>query len=137
MERIKALIPREISIQIIVVQYNALEGDADTDVDLSPGENRLSRHDMLEVGQTGLTDSYQSTIFAKVEGKFSSAVMKGLTLSSGQFILVIDADFPYPQEVIINLVKEVVSSPNSIIYRFKVCQGRSETKVTIFTKCLE
>jgi len=38
----------------------------------------------------------------KVDGGFISAILKGIESSSWQFILVIDADFPYPKKISID-----------------------------------
>ena len=67
-----------------------------------------------------------------VRGQFSAAVMKGIEKSSGQFILAMDADFPYPEEVLTNLAKELITSPNSIIIASKVRQGFINATVTIY-----
>jgi hypothetical protein len=102
-ERVKALIPQEISSQIITVRYNVVDDDLETDLTLS--DNRVSNHKKSEVRQTGPTKSYESIIHAKVEGKFASAIIKGVELSKGQFILAIDADVDYPETVISELIK--------------------------------
>ena len=40
----------------------------------------------------------------KVNGKFTNAIMRGVELSIGQFVLIIDADFRYPYELVPNLI---------------------------------
>jgi hypothetical protein len=46
------------------------------------------------------TDGYEpykdeQILHVKVEGEFASGVMRGIELSNGRFILVMDADVPY------------------------------------------
>lgn len=58
--------------------------------------------------------------------------MKGIKLNMGQFILVVDADYPYPNEVVAELIKELIKSPNSIIIasRYFKSTGRQKLPFT-------
>ena len=64
-------------------------------------------------------------ISESITGNFTTAIVKGLELTTGQFIFIIDIDFPYPEELIPNLIAELVNSPNSIIVASKHSKGKS------------
>jgi dolichol-phosphate mannosyltransferase len=51
--------------------------------------------------------------------------MRGIELSIGKFILVMDADHPYSEEVIPDLIKELIQNPNSIIVVSRFVEGAS------------
>jgi dolichol-phosphate mannosyltransferase len=48
-----------------------------------------------------------------------------MRLSTGQFILVIDADFPYPKVITSELIAELIKNPNSIIVASRYTKGAS------------
>jgi dolichol-phosphate mannosyltransferase len=60
-----------------------------------------------------------------VKGRYISAILKGMRLSTGQFILVIDADFPYPKVITSELIAELIKNPNSIIVASRYTKGAS------------
>lgn len=105
-QRVKRLIPREISTQIIVVHYNQPDSDMKTDAD----------QDMATgIEKRGSERNDENIVHTRTKGEFGYAFMKGVQLSMGQLILVMDADYPYPDEVIAELIKELITSPNSVI----------------------
>jgi len=103
-------IPKEISREIIVVHYNIPNGTGELD-NASESNNQ----------------DYQNTnnkvLHVNVKGEFASAVMRGIELSVGKFILVMDADHPYSKEIIPELIKELVANPNSIIVVSRFVEG--------------
>jgi dolichol-phosphate mannosyltransferase len=97
-------IPKEISREIIVVHYNSTNGT---------GTGIIGQ----TLGRTcdNVKDSDERVLHVKVKGEFVSGVMRGIELSVGKYILVMDADLPYSKEIIPKLIKELITNPNFII----------------------
>ena len=95
-------IPREISKEIIVVHYNSRKRTGDFD-------------EALE--SAGGTDQHQDEkiLHVRVEGEFASGVMRGIELSVGKYILVMDADLPYSRDIIPEIVSALIANPNFVI----------------------
>jgi dolichol-phosphate mannosyltransferase len=108
--QVMSSIPQAISREIIVVHYNLPSGTPTTD---NPSES------------TNDTDqkSNEKVLHVKVDGQFASAVMRGIELSIGKFILVMDADQPYSNEIIPELIKELIANPNFIIVVSRYVDG--------------
>jgi dolichol-phosphate mannosyltransferase len=99
-------IPKEISREIIVVHYKFPNGAVVVD---NESESTSYINDRI--------------LHVRVEGEFASAVRRGIELSIGKFILVMDADHPYSNEVIPDLIKELIRNPNSIIVVSRFVEG--------------
>ena len=95
-------IPREISKEIIVVHYNGRKriGDFDQALESTSGDDQ---------------HPYVKILHVRVEGQFASGVMRGVELSSGKYILVMDADLPYSRAIIPELITALITNPNFII----------------------
>jgi dolichol-phosphate mannosyltransferase len=104
--RVRRLIPNDISNQIIVIHYN----QSRTAEDLITA---TIKEDSNGKDKTVLPD--ESVTHASIRGEIGSAFVKGVRLSLGQFILVMDADYPYPDEVLAKMINELIESPNSIL----------------------
>lgn len=114
-------IPKGISSEIILIRYNQDAALKPRDTKIEPEYTTKSRTDILQIsGQAA-----DKIIGESVTGNFTTAIVKGLELTTGQFILVIDVDFPYPKEFIPKLISELISSPNSIIVASKHSKGKS------------
>ena len=100
--KVMTSIPREISKEIIVVHYNSRKRTGDFDQAL---ESTTGEADRVNV----------KILHVRVEGEFVSGVMKGIELSVGKYILVMDADLPYSREIIPELVTALIANPNFII----------------------
>jgi dolichol-phosphate mannosyltransferase len=103
-------IPKEISREIIVVHYNFPNVTSDINNDSEPTNNNYQNIN-------------EKVLHVRVEGEFASAVMKGIELSIGKFILVMDADHPYSKEIIPDLIKELMANPNFIIVVSRYVDG--------------
>ena len=122
-QSVRALIPKEISNEIIVVHYNQANGiDSDIELDADPEVYNNKKTDNAQISDE---KDDEKVIHARTRSKLTSASMKGIELSTGQFILTIDADFPYPDELITKLINELIKSPNSIIIASKYAEGAS------------
>lgn len=91
-ERLKrALDENKIDFEIIVVDDNSPDGTA-----------QVAREKMIELGING------KVIVRENERGLSSAVVRGFKESSGDILVVMDADLQHPPEVIPQLVRAVV-----------------------------
>ena len=100
--KVMSSIPRELSKEIIVVHYNSRKGTSDFDEALESTKGDAHHPD-------------EKILHVRVEGEFASGVMKGVALSLGKYILVMDADLPYSQDIISELVSTLMANPNFII----------------------
>ena len=121
---IESIISKEISREIIIVHYNQREiTDNKTGLESDPGiYNDRESTRLIREGQEGYAEN---VIDVRTAGKFTSSIVKGIESSTGQFILAIDADYPYPDEVIRELTGELLNSPDSIIIASRYAKGTS------------
>jgi dolichol-phosphate mannosyltransferase len=108
--QVMSSIPTEISREIIVVHYNfpSETGSIDKTSESSNDNDQNTNERVLHV---------------RVEGEFASAVVRGIQLSIGKFILVMDADHPYSEEIVPELIKELIANPNFIIVVSRFVEG--------------
>jgi dolichol-phosphate mannosyltransferase len=103
-------IAKEICREMIVVHYNFADGiDCVDKTSLYTGENEQNDGERI--------------LHVRVKDDFASAVRKGIELSVGKFILVMDADNPYPPEIVPELLKESIENPNFIIVASRFVKG--------------
>jgi len=108
--QVMSSIPKEISREIIVVHYNFPNGIGSIDkASESTNDNEQNNNERV--------------LHVRVEGEFASAVMRGIELSIGKFILVMDADHPYSEEIVPELIKELIANPNFIIVVSRFVEG--------------
>jgi dolichol-phosphate mannosyltransferase len=105
-QEVTSSIPKEISREIIVVHYK-FPNNIDV-IDKEPESTNYTNDRILHV---------------RVEGEFASAVRRGIEISRGKFILVMDADHPYSKQVIPDLITELIRNPNSIIVVSRFVDG--------------
>jgi dolichol-phosphate mannosyltransferase len=106
--QVMSSIPKEISRQIILVHYNFPNATGSIDKPLeSTNDNEQNTNEKI----------------LHVKGDFASAVRRGIELSIGKFILVMDADHPYSKETIPELIKELIANPNFIIVVSRFVEG--------------
>ncbi|CAN5470310.1 glycosyltransferase [soil metagenome] len=100
--QVLSAMPREILKEIIVVHYNSRKrtGEFDQALESTSGDDYHLDEKILHV---------------RLEGEFASGVMRGVELSTGRYILVIDADLPYSRDIIPELVSALIANPNLII----------------------
>lgn len=122
-EEIRDIIPKEISTEIIVVQYNSNNIAAATNL------HSIEEYERTKVYKT--TSNYdQSVTYFSVKDSFASAILKGIEFSAGKFILVMDADFPYPKKIIAEIISGMIKHPNSIIVASRYTKGASMQKLS-------
>lgn len=101
--KVMSSMPREISKEIIVVHYNSRKKDSGFDQALESTSGEAD--DLVD----------QKILHVRVEGEFVSGVMKGIELSVGNYILVMDADLAYSSDIITKLVSSLIANPSFII----------------------
>jgi dolichol-phosphate mannosyltransferase len=122
-QAVRALIPEEISSEIIIVHYHHCNGaGSDIELDAAP---QLNSNKKTDINQISSEKDQDEAVHASVKGKFTDAIMRGVELSTGQFILVIDTDIPYPEELIPKIINELINSPDSVIIASKYAKGGS------------
>jgi len=120
-DEIRDIIPKGISAEIIVVQYNSNVIQATSD-----SKSNLSNLNKEFLNSKSTNSKFNQNVNGlKVDGGFISAILKGIESSSGQFILVIDADFPYPKKISMEIINEIIKNPNSIIVASRYTKGTS------------
>ena len=116
---IKKIIPKGITFEIIVAHYN-------TDTGRNTSDSFSDSLAMPDNRHNHVNDEFNAnTDYLEVNGSFISAILKGIQLSTGHFILVIDADFPYPKIITSELIAELIKNPNSIIVASRYTKGAS------------
>jgi dolichol-phosphate mannosyltransferase len=108
--QVMSSIPKEISREIIVVHYNF------------PNRKGVLGKDFESINDNHQGD-YEKLLHVTVEGEFTSGVMRGIELSVGKYILVMDADLPYSKEIIPELIKALIKNPNFIIVASRFVNG--------------
>ena len=124
---IRDIIPKGISAEIIVVQYNSSDIQ-----NTSASKSTLN----TEFMSSNTNSKFDHVNILKVDGGFISAILKGIKSSSGQFILVIDADFPYPKKISIEMINEITKNPNSIIVASRYTKGASMQKLPFIRRLI-
>ena len=128
-QKVKSLIPKTVRGEILVVHYNnTSELVSEIDSSITRAFDGNISYDSHHTGR-GYEKNDISDL--KIRGKFTQAIMKAVELSNGQFILVIDGDYPYPDDVIHKMIAELIKSPNSIIIASKYLKGTSVQKLPI------
>ena len=120
-KHIKSLIPKGISSEIILVRYTQDAAIRLQDTKIGPEYTNNSKTDILQIS----SHEADKIIGESIRGNFTTAIKRGLELSTGQFIVIIDLDFPYPEELIPKLIGELIKFPNSIIVASKHSKGNS------------
>jgi dolichol-phosphate mannosyltransferase len=109
-EQVISSIPKEIPREIIVVHYNFADGiDSVDKKSLYTSENEQNDAERI--------------LHVRVKDEFASAVRKGIDVSVGKLILVMDADNSYSREIVPELIKELIENPNFIIIASRFVQG--------------
>jgi dolichol-phosphate mannosyltransferase len=127
---IRDIIPKGIRAEMVVVRYNYVTGETATNK-FSKGVERVDKE------HKNIHDEFDHNVNSiKVKGGFISAILKGVQLSTGQFILVMDADFPYPKRVTSEIITELIKYPNSIIVASRYIKGSSMQNLPLLRRLI-
>lgn len=114
--QVMSVIPKEISREIILVHYNFPNTSA-----------YINKKSSSTYNDENIGGKIQDV---SVQGNFASAVMRGIELSIGKYILVMDADHPYSKETIPEIINELMSNPNFIIVVSRFVQGAGTQRIS-------
>ena len=112
LHHLEDLVPNAISYEILLISYNYIG---------TSGSNLYSNKDLKRNFQEKVVantsfDKINNNIFhMRTERNFTEAILEGLKSAKGQYVLVVDADFPYPEDLICKLIEEVINSPNTLM----------------------
>jgi dolichol-phosphate mannosyltransferase len=115
-DQVMPLIPKEISGEIILVNYNFPSNSAYT-----PKRSSSTNYDQ------NIGENVQNVT---VQGDFAPAVARGIEVSTGKYILVMDADNPYSKETVPELLAELVANPKLIIVVSRFVEGAGAQKMS-------
>ncbi len=125
--RIKNTLPKDIRCEILVVHYNQVDdvgpviGES-TDVGPNERKNEKTQYQLANKNDTK---------HAWINSKFTNAVMKGVELSNERYILVADADYPYPEELLSQMINELFKSPEFLIIASRYARGSSVQNLSL------
>ena len=129
---IQRLIPKNISHEIVVVHYNQVSPDKN--------ESRQSIIDEKKhhnANAKNSEDGYAKNIIHEIiNGEIGTAFSRGLKISNGQLVLVMDADYPYPDTVVSKMIAELLKSPNSIIIASRYSDKKNKQKLPLIRTAL-
>jgi dolichol-phosphate mannosyltransferase len=114
--QVMLLIPKGTPREVILVHYNIRGNSAYTD------KKARSTYDYENIGG--------KVRHLSVQGDFASAVMRGIELSIGKYILVMDADHPYSKETTPELLEELIANPNFIIVVSRFVEGAGNQRMS-------
>ena len=116
LNQIQSNIPTETDVEIIIVDDNSPDGTG------LIVEKYIEEKMGLHVDQSNSNISIK-IIHRKEKTGLISAVMNGISTSKGQNVLIMDADFSHPPEVINRMISELKKEPNSIIIGSRYITG--------------
>ena len=119
--RIQYMLPKEIQYDIFVIHYNQADtiGPAMEAVEIGPKDRKNEKTHYKNAANSN------DPKHAWIRSKFTSAVMRGVELSNGNYLLVADADYPYPEELLLQMVNELIQSPDFVIIASRYARGAS------------
>ncbi len=125
---IQTHIPKFISIEIIIVDDNSPDGTGLL-VEQYINKNRESTNsesnNYLDELNKMISNSPLKIIHREKKTGLISAILHGISSCSGQNILIMDADFSHPPELIANMIKELERDTNCIIIGSRYINGGS------------
>jgi len=121
--KVQRLIPKDISHEIIVVHYNQIDYDSN-----EPNDDIINSKINYDEKNNG-DGHIKNIIHAVINGEIGSAFSKGLQISKGQFFLVMDGDYPYPDAVVAKMITELVKFPNSILIASRYADNKNTQRL--------
>ena len=126
--RIQHMIPKEIQCDIFVIHYNQID-EVGTTIEESTEIGHKERKNEKTPYQNVTNTNHAK--HAWIKSKFTSAVMRGVELSKGNSILVADADYPYPEEVLSQMINEIIQYPDFLIIASRYARGSSVQSLSL------
>jgi dolichol-phosphate mannosyltransferase len=129
---VKENLPSGIRSEIVIVDDNSPDGTGTIVEEYIKFTNELKRntfsqeHKKENNDYDNLNKDYLTKIVHRPNKRgLISAILQGIESSSGQYILIMDADFSHPPEVIPRLLSELLQHPNSIVVASRYTSGGS------------
>ena len=110
-DQVISSIPKEISKEVIVMHYNFTTDDSNAQMSLHASQDEPEQN------------PGQRIVHVRVKDDFAFAVRKGIEMSVGKLILVMDADNPYSRDIVPTLITELIENPNFIIVASRFVKG--------------
>jgi dolichol-phosphate mannosyltransferase len=135
-DAIKANLPDNIVTEIIIVDDNSPDGTGIIVEDyIRTFESSTSLYGPqlntpLKFVDNNVNDLKSTTFQIKIihrKNKFGliPAILNGIALSAGKYVLIMDADFSHPPETIPILIHELITDPDSIVVASRYVLGSS------------
>jgi dolichol-phosphate mannosyltransferase len=135
-DAIKANLPANIVTEIIIVDDNSPDGtgiiveDYIRTLESSTSLDGLQLNTPLKFVGNNVNDAKSTTFQIKIihrKNKFGliPAILNGIALSAGKYVLIMDADFSHPPETIPILIHELIIDPDSIVVASRYVLGSS------------
>jgi dolichol-phosphate mannosyltransferase len=122
LERIRSNIPVNIAAEIIVVDDNSPDGTGK----LVEGyiRTKIDSPHLIQQENNG-SNSIVRIIHSQSKNGLISAILRGIRSSTGRNILVMDADFSHPPEMIPKMLRELLNSNFDLVVASRYVNGSS------------
>jgi dolichol-phosphate mannosyltransferase len=125
--RIKHSLAKDIQCDILVVHYNQVDNLRQAigePTEIGPKERKNEKNQYQIANKDDAKHVW-------IKSKFTDAVMKGVELSDANYILVADADYPYPEELLSQMINELFKSPDFLIIASRYARGSSVQSLSL------
>ena len=112
---IEQFIPRIERTEIIVVDDNSPDGTGNLVENYIKKNERSKNRGISRNNEAEIVETKIRVIHRKEKNGLIPAIMEGVAESNGKHILIMDADFSHPPEVIPKMLEELRINPTSII----------------------
>jgi dolichol-phosphate mannosyltransferase len=126
--RIQYMIPKEIQCEILVIHYNQADTVRPAIEESTEIGSKDRKNEKTQYQNVANTNDLKH---AWIGSKFTCAVMRGVELSNGNYILVADADYPYPEELLSQMINELIQSPDFLIIASRYARGSSVQSLSL------
>jgi dolichol-phosphate mannosyltransferase len=124
--QIQAHIPEETNVEIIIVDDNSPDGTGHI-VEKYIEEKKNLHSDDTKTESRSIHGLYKNisikVIHRKEKTGLIAALVNGIRSSRGQNVLIMDADFSHPPEVVNRMISEIKKQPNCIIIGSRYVRG--------------
>ncbi|HEU5120566.1 MAG TPA: glycosyltransferase family 2 protein [Candidatus Nitrosocosmicus sp.] len=126
LNQIQAHIPAETNVEIIIVDDNSPDGTGHI-VEKYIDEKMYHSNNDIKTGSQSINNLNKNisikVIHREEKAGLIAALVNGIGLSRGQNVLIMDADFSHPPEVVNRMIRELKKQPNCIIIGSRYVKG--------------
>ena len=116
-------LPTSHFTEIIIVDDNSPDGTGDLVENYIAQENAKDQIEWDNSPNTNSKNYRVKIVHRRAKNGLIPAILDGVKQSSGMNVLIMDADFSHPPEVIPKLMRELALNPNSIIIGSRFIEG--------------